>query len=216
MGETVADRHGMTSLHLAAQEHHAEVARLLLDAGAAVDAADEHGNRPLWKPVFASKGKGRSLSFAQPGGAHCCEQPRHQCSSSRNGSATTTSCGTSLTSSSSQRTGSLLCSAARCDRAQDTHRTRVAVVVLIALADCGGKSLASPSPASVGSGRWTRSDLRPVTQPAGIDGRFILYAAGAGGLRVVALDSRSEIDRLVSRGIAFRDRSGRGSFSCAG
>ena len=48
----------MTPLHFAGQQHHVDVVRLLLDAGAPVDATDEHGNTPLFKAVFASRGRG--------------------------------------------------------------------------------------------------------------------------------------------------------------
>lgn len=46
------DRSGWTSLHFAAQEQHAEVARLLLDAGASVDAQDVYGKSPLSVALF--------------------------------------------------------------------------------------------------------------------------------------------------------------------
>ena len=38
---------------------------------------------------------------------------------------------------------------------------------------------------------WTRADLRPVSQPAAVSGRFVLYVAAGGGLEVVGLDARS-------------------------
>jgi outer membrane protein assembly factor BamB len=41
------------------------------------------------------------------------------------------------------------------------------------------------------SAGWSRTDLRPVTQPAAIGDRLLLYAANAGRLSVVALDARS-------------------------
>lgn len=38
---------GLTPLHIAARNGHAEVVRLLLAAGASVDAADKYGRTPL-------------------------------------------------------------------------------------------------------------------------------------------------------------------------
>lgn len=38
---------------------------------------------------------------------------------------------------------------------------------------------------------WTRDGLRAVTQPVGVAGRFVVYVASGGGLRVVALDART-------------------------
>jgi hypothetical protein len=38
---------------------------------------------------------------------------------------------------------------------------------------------------------WKRSELEPISQPAAVAGRFVFYAAAAGGIRVVALDARS-------------------------
>jgi outer membrane protein assembly factor BamB len=36
---------------------------------------------------------------------------------------------------------------------------------------------------------WARRDLRPVTQPAPVGARFLLYVAEAGGLSVTGLDA---------------------------
>jgi uncharacterized protein len=65
----LADKHGMTPLHFAAQQHNVEVARALIDAGADVDATDEHGNTPLWKAVFASQGRGELIVLLRSAGA---------------------------------------------------------------------------------------------------------------------------------------------------
>ena len=46
----IADKaNGQTALHFAAQGFHVEVARQLLAAGVAIDAADRFGNTPLWQ-----------------------------------------------------------------------------------------------------------------------------------------------------------------------
>ena len=73
-----------------------------------------------------------------------------------------------------------------------TRRTAVALLLL------GGLTLAALAVAlflvlsARGSvGAWRRSDLKPVTQPAPLGGRFLLYAASEGGLRILALDARS-------------------------
>jgi len=59
-GEDVSavDKMMMTPLHLACQQGHAEVAQVLLEAGAAVDRRDMYGNTPLWRAVFAFRGDG--------------------------------------------------------------------------------------------------------------------------------------------------------------
>lgn len=57
-GEDVAaaDKALLTPLHMACQQGHLEVAKLLLGSGAPVDARDAYGNTPLWKAVFAFQG----------------------------------------------------------------------------------------------------------------------------------------------------------------
>ncbi|TAL43997.1 MAG: ankyrin repeat domain-containing protein, partial [Salinibacterium sp.] len=46
----------LTPLHMACRQGHFEVARLLLEAGAPVDARDSFGNTRLWRAVFAFQG----------------------------------------------------------------------------------------------------------------------------------------------------------------
>ena len=57
-GEDVAavDASLFTPLHFACQQGHLEAARVLVAAGAPVDARDSYGNTPLWRAVFAFQG----------------------------------------------------------------------------------------------------------------------------------------------------------------
>jgi ankyrin repeat protein len=65
----IADAAGWTALHFAAQERQAEIAKLLLDAGAEVDAQDQNGNTPLWRAVFATKDDPELIRFLLAAGA---------------------------------------------------------------------------------------------------------------------------------------------------
>ena len=47
-----ADEDGFTPLHFAAQQQHAEVAAMLIDAGADLNARNRFGNTPLWGALF--------------------------------------------------------------------------------------------------------------------------------------------------------------------
>lgn len=57
-GEEVAtgDASFVTPLHLACQQGHVDAAKILVAAGAPVDARDSYGNTPLWRAVFAFQG----------------------------------------------------------------------------------------------------------------------------------------------------------------
>lgn len=48
----LADSAGFTALHFAAQQQQDEVARILLEAGAIVDAQDRYGKTPLGVALF--------------------------------------------------------------------------------------------------------------------------------------------------------------------
>lgn len=50
-----------TPLHFAARDGRADLVRLLLDAGAAVDPVDTFGNTPLWRAVMSAGGAGTDL-----------------------------------------------------------------------------------------------------------------------------------------------------------
>jgi outer membrane protein assembly factor BamB len=60
-----------------------------------------------------------------------------------------------------------------------------AAAVVVAITS-GGAGRALPR-----AGGWSRDDLRPITQPAPIGGRLVLYVAGGGGMQIVGLDARS-------------------------
>lgn len=51
------DRLGYTALHYAAQDYSEDICNILLEHGAEVDLQDIHGNTPLWKAIFNSKGR---------------------------------------------------------------------------------------------------------------------------------------------------------------
>lgn len=64
------DELGNSALHYAAQECHLEMASLLISSGGAnVDIVDVHGNTPLWRAVFNSRGKGELISVLLKAGA---------------------------------------------------------------------------------------------------------------------------------------------------
>jgi ankyrin repeat protein len=58
-----------TPLHFAAQGYWPEAAELLLQHGATVDARDDFGNAPLWRAVFASRGRGDVIKVLLSAGA---------------------------------------------------------------------------------------------------------------------------------------------------
>lgn len=66
---TLGDELGFTPLHFAAQENALDVAQLLLDSGAHIDAANAHGNTPLFVAVFNSRGDGEMIDLLRKNGA---------------------------------------------------------------------------------------------------------------------------------------------------
>lgn len=46
-----------TALHFAAQNYDPKICQILLDAGATIDAANSHGNSPLWVAEMRSAGR---------------------------------------------------------------------------------------------------------------------------------------------------------------
>ncbi|MFI8232571.1 ankyrin repeat domain-containing protein [Streptomyces sp. NPDC085900] len=64
-----ADTEGWTPLHFAAQAQAPLAVEVLPAAGAAVDAVDGHGNTPLWRAVFCSRGEGGAIRLLLEAGA---------------------------------------------------------------------------------------------------------------------------------------------------
>lgn len=64
------DKQGWTPLHFAAQEWSEAAARVLLDNGALVDPADNNGNTPLARAVFAYRGRGELIRLLLQAGAN--------------------------------------------------------------------------------------------------------------------------------------------------
>ena len=63
------DHKGWYPLHHAAQNYRAEIANLLLEKGADIEAKDDYGNTPLWRSVFASQGRGEMITLLLSKGA---------------------------------------------------------------------------------------------------------------------------------------------------
>ena len=57
------DKIGYTALHYAAQNYLLDIALLLLEHKASVDAKDNYGNTPLFRAVFNSKGRGDMIQL---------------------------------------------------------------------------------------------------------------------------------------------------------
>lgn len=64
------DEEGWTLLHFSARDFHVEIAQVLLDAGAEIDAQNVHGNTPLGEAVFGSKGRGEMIRLLLRRGAN--------------------------------------------------------------------------------------------------------------------------------------------------
>jgi ankyrin repeat protein len=61
-------------LHIAVQERHVDVIEALLAAGADPNAADKHGNGPLWTAVMNARGDNRIVELLLQAGA----DPQHK------------------------------------------------------------------------------------------------------------------------------------------
>jgi ankyrin repeat protein len=57
------DKIGYTALHYAAQNYLLDIALVLLEHKASVDAKDTYGNTPLFRAVFNSKGRGDMIQL---------------------------------------------------------------------------------------------------------------------------------------------------------
>jgi ankyrin repeat protein len=69
MDPSATDDDGWTPLHFACQSSASDVAAILLQAGASVDARDSHGNTPLWRAVFNSRGIADTIKVLRAHGA---------------------------------------------------------------------------------------------------------------------------------------------------
>lgn len=71
-GENVngINNNGFAALHYAAQNFSIDIAELLLENGADVDVLDAHGNSPLFKAVFNSKGREEMIKLLLKHGAN--------------------------------------------------------------------------------------------------------------------------------------------------
>jgi len=65
----IQDKAGWCALHFAAQESSFDSCKLLLENKAAVDVQDIHGNTPLAKAVFNSRGYGEVIELLRSYGA---------------------------------------------------------------------------------------------------------------------------------------------------
>lgn len=61
---------GFTALHYCAQNKYLDIAKFLIDNGAAVDIKDNYGNTPLFKAVFFSEGKTEMIKLLLDAGAN--------------------------------------------------------------------------------------------------------------------------------------------------
>jgi ankyrin repeat protein len=57
------DNQGWTALHFAAQNYSEEAIKMLLANNCEVDVKDMHGNTPLFRAVFNSKGRGEVIQL---------------------------------------------------------------------------------------------------------------------------------------------------------
>ena len=71
-----------------------------------------------------------------------------------------------------------------------TGARRLGALAAAALVSCPAAA-SSDRAASTASAGWARTDLKPITQPAPVDGALVFYAAQNGGIRVVSLDART-------------------------
>ncbi len=64
------DESRWTPLHFGAQDQALGVVMALLEAGAEVDSPDDHGNTPLWRATFTSRGHGEVIRALREAGAN--------------------------------------------------------------------------------------------------------------------------------------------------
>jgi ankyrin repeat protein len=66
----IQDKIGWYPLHYAAQNYQVEIAKLLIENSAKMEAKDNYGNTVLWRAVFASEGKGDMIKLLLLKGAN--------------------------------------------------------------------------------------------------------------------------------------------------
>ena len=64
------DSAGWSPLHYAVQNHHTEIAEILLEHDADIEFKDDYGNTALWRAVFASKGRAEMIRLLISKGAN--------------------------------------------------------------------------------------------------------------------------------------------------
>jgi uncharacterized protein len=65
----IQDNLGYSALHYASQNYSIEMTKLLLENGSLIDAVDAHGNTPLGRAVFSSRGRGEVIQLLISAGA---------------------------------------------------------------------------------------------------------------------------------------------------
>jgi uncharacterized protein len=65
----VQDNMGYSALHFASQNQSIEMTRYLIEKGSAIDVVDAHGNTPLGRAVYTSRGKGEVIKMLLAAGA---------------------------------------------------------------------------------------------------------------------------------------------------
>jgi hypothetical protein len=66
-----------TPLHFAAREYQLGTAQRLIEGGANPNAQDNHGNTPLWRAVFESRGRGEMIKLLLSTGADKAVKNKH-------------------------------------------------------------------------------------------------------------------------------------------
>lgn len=74
------DKNLETPLHFAVRGHQIEIAKLLRDAGANLEAQDLDGNTPLWRAVFESRGRPEMIKLLISLGSDINKKNKHDVS----------------------------------------------------------------------------------------------------------------------------------------
>ena len=65
----VQDKLGYSALHYSSQNHSNEMTIFLIEKGSVIDVVDAHGNTPLGRAVFSSRGRGEIIQLLLSAGA---------------------------------------------------------------------------------------------------------------------------------------------------